>query len=211
MQVADRILARFRELTEAGARVPLDSGGYIDQGPWRQWMASALQLVTLTFGKSSPHLTQLEQCAHSEWPQAYVLDQARGAFAAAFADYEGGYFRDLTVEVSGEVLGDFVALAKSALAEGHHTVASVLACAALEDALKRYAAASGLEVIDATMQQVVNALKGAGLVNGAQKSMLDTMPKIRDFAMHANWDKLSPTDAGGVIGFVEQLLLTKFS
>jgi len=28
--------------------------------------------------------------------------------------------------------------------------------------------------------------------------------KIRDYAMHANWDKLSPEDVNSMIGFVEQ-------
>ena len=99
----------------------------------------------------------------------------------------------------------------AALAEGAKDVAAVLACAALEDALKRLALLNNLEVSDKTMQDVVNALKAKGLVGGAQKSLLDTMPKIRDYAMHANWDKITPQDVGSVIGFVEQLLLVKFS
>ena len=99
----------------------------------------------------------------------------------------------------------------AALAEGAKDVAAVLACAALEDALKRLALLNNLEVSDKTMQDVVNALKAKGLVGGAQKSLLDTMPKIRDYAMHANWDKITPQDVGSVMGFVEQLLLVKFS
>jgi len=90
-------------------------------------------------------------------------------------------------------------------------VAAVLACAALEDALKRLALLNDLDVSDKSMQDVVNALKSKGLVGGAQKTLLDTMPKIRDYAMHANWNKITPQDVGSVIGFVEQLLLTKFS
>ncbi len=210
MQTEARLLARFGQLTESGRRIPLDNGGYIDQGPWHEWLASAIQLVTLAFGEKSPHALQLKRCAELDWPQAYILDQARGTFAAAKSDYEGGYLQDVRVAVSGEVLGDLLKLSKAALDEGHHTVAAVLACAALEDALKRYASTSGLDVNDAVMQQVVNALKAAGLVSGAQKSLLDTMPKIRDHAMHANWDKLSPADVGGVTGFVEQFLLTHF-
>ena len=99
----------------------------------------------------------------------------------------------------------------AALAEGAKDVAAVLACAALEDALKRLALLNNLEVSDKTMQDVVNALKAKGLVGGAQKSLLDTMPKIRDYTMHANWDKITPQDVGSVMGFVEQLLLVKFS
>jgi hypothetical protein len=87
----------------------------------------------------------------------------------------------------------------------------VLACASLEDALKRYARENNLEVDDKVMQEVVSALKSKGLVSGAQKSLLDTMPKLRDFAMHANWDKLTSADVGSIIGFVEQFLLSHFS
>lgn len=117
----------------------------------------------------------------------------------------------MQVMISGEIYGDFVTLSKKALAEGAKDVAAVLACASLEDALKRFALINGLDISDKTMQDVVNALKAKGLVGGAQKTLLDTMPKIRDYAMHANWNKITPQDVGSVLGFVEQFLLTKFS
>ena len=135
----------------------------------------------------------------------------KGIFRGTKADYDGGYAFSIQATISGEIYGDFVGLAKTALAEGAKDVAAVLACAALEDALKRFALMNGLPVSDKVMQEVVNALKTKGLVGGAQKSLLDTMPKIRDYAMHANWDKITPQDVGSVIGFVEQFLLAKFS
>jgi len=103
-----------------------------------------------------------------------------------------------------------VVAAKTALAEGQKDVAAVLACAALEDTLKRFGRLKGLEVDGKSMQEVVNALKGKGLVSGAQKSLLDIMPKIRDSAMHADWGKLTLQDVGSVIGFVEHFLLSQF-
>ncbi|MBL1141683.1 MAG: DUF4145 domain-containing protein [Proteobacteria bacterium] len=133
-----------------------------------------------------------------------------GIFLGAKSDIDGGYLFDIERSTSGELFGDLVETAKSALAEGHHTVATVLACAALEDALKRYAISQGIQVEGQTMENVVNALKSKGLVSGAQKSLLSAMPKVRNNAMHANWDKLTPQDAGSVIGFVEQFLLTYF-
>ena len=45
----------------------------------------------------------------------------------------------LAAVIAAEVLGDFLALARAALAEHNKDVAAVLACAALEDALKRFA------------------------------------------------------------------------
>ena len=135
----------------------------------------------------------------------------KGMFAGAKNDVDGGHLFHIQASFSGEIFGDFVATAKAALAEGQHTVALVLACAALEDALKRYAALNDIPVEDMTMEGVVNALKSKGLVSGAQKSLLAAMPKIRNQAMHADWAKLTPQDAGSVIGFVEQFLLSHFS
>jgi hypothetical protein len=132
-------------------------------------------------------------------------------FTSAKDDFEGGYVFNVELRVSGEVFGDFVALASTALAEGHKDVAAVLACAALEDALKRYARVKGLDVDEKVMTDVVNALKSGGHVAGAQKALLDRMPTIRNFALHANWGKISEPDVGAVIGFVEQFLLSKFS
>jgi hypothetical protein len=76
--------------------------------------------------------------------------------------------------------------------------------------LKRFGRLKGLQVEGKSMQEIVDALKGKGLVSGPQKSLLDTMPRIRDAAMHADWAKITPQDAGSVIGFVEQFLLTQF-
>jgi hypothetical protein len=129
------------------------------------------------------------------------------------ANVEDGKLIEFNIQMSfsGEIFGDFVSAAKAALDEGNHTVAAVLACAALEDALKRYATSKGLVVDNKTMDEVVNALKSQGLVSGPQKSLLSAMPKIRNHAMHADWEKLTPQDAGSVIGFVEQFLLSNFA
>lgn len=96
-----------------------------------------------------------------------------------------------TLPFQSNDFGDFIVLAKQSLAEGYKDVAAVLASAALEDSLKRYAIANGLSVDDGSMTGVINALKSKGLVSGAQKSLLDAMPKIRNYAMHTDWEKIS--------------------
>lgn len=90
-------------------------------------------------------------------------------------------------------------------------VAAVLACAAIEDALKRYASVNNIDSSNKAMQEAVNSLKSTGLVNGAQKTLLDAMSRVRELAMHADLAKLAEPDVNSVIGFVEQFLLTKFS
>ena len=61
------------------------------------------------------------------------------------------------------------------------------------------------------MSEIINALKSKRLVSGAQKSLLEAMPKIRNAALHADWEKISEPEVNSVIGFVEQFLLQNFS
>ncbi len=206
---------RFKELIEAFKALPtsaLDSGPrYYETQHWRRWATSAENLILAVYGERSPHYLNFQKERDTCNGYDYEVLSIYGVFESGKDDFEGGYVFDVDLRISGEVLGDFVALARQALAEGNKDVAAVLACAALEDALKRFAVAKGLDTVGKTMQEIVNALKGAGLVTGAQKSLLDTMPKIRNMAMHADWDKFSEPDVNSVLGYVEQFLLTNLS
>lgn len=186
---------------------------YADSAPFYTWYSSALNLLYGVFGKDSPHYDLFQASGEKNRGDSFTkqhVDSCIGIFMGAKSDVDGGYLFDLQTSVSGEVFADFVSLAKAALDDGRHTVAAVLACAALEDALKRYAATKSIDVADKKMDAVINALKAERLVGGAQKGLLDAMPRIRNHAMHAEWDKLTLADAGSVIGFVEQFLLQHF-
>ncbi len=207
----DQIQSQFEQLLAQGnrMRIPLDTD--VDPAQWGQWSTSVLHLLGITFGEKSPHYNYFQKiCLNFRW-SGHQFAQAFGIFQAAKKDFDGGFLQSLEVGVTGEVLGDFVKLARASLNEGHKDVAAVLACAALEDALKRFASMNNLNVSDKTMDAIVGALKSAGLVQGAQKSLLDVMPRIRNHAMHADWAKISEADVGSVIGFVETFLQTKFS
>jgi hypothetical protein len=213
----DSFARRFKELETKFGELPfLANGGgmpgtHVKAELWKQWATSAQNLVLAVFGKHSPHyenfVSEFKDCCGYD----HEVRALNGIFMSAKEDFEGGYVFDVDLRVSGEVFGDFVSLARAALSEGHKDVAAVLACAALEDVLKRYAMIKSVDVADKTMQEVVNALKSSGLVAGAQKTLLDAMPKIRNFAMHAEWSKITAPDVSSVIGFVEQFLLSKFS
>ena len=178
---------------------------------WEEWATSVLNLIGRSLGDNSIHFKNFQTIYERHQGFKGTFEQAKGVFLAAKHDYEGGYAFELESALSGLILEDFVILAKATLHDGNKDVAAVLASAALEDALKRYARKNELNVDDKVMQEVVSALKSKSLVSGAQKSLLDTMPKLRDYAMHANWDKLTKEDVGSIIGFVEQFLHSHFS
>lgn len=185
-------------------------GRWLDDGAWSKWSTNALTLIETVFGTQSTTFQNLDRVCKAYQGGPDSKDKAFGIFRAAKEDFEKGFTRQLEKQISGEIFGDFVVLAKTALAEGKKDVAAVLACAALEDALKRYATLNGLDAGGKTMDNVVGMLKSAGLVQGAQKSLLDAMPRVRNCAMHADWAKISEPEVHSVISFVESFLQTKF-
>lgn len=204
---------RFAELEAQAPRSPLQGGikPYYPLADYLGWATGAQNLIRAVFGEKSPYHENFVLALKDSAASKAKVDTLRSVFQSAKEAFEGGYIFNVELTVSGEVFGDFVAMAKQAMSGGHKDVAAVLACAALEDTLKRYALANGLTVDGKTMQDIVGALKSKGLVTGAQKSLLDPMPKIRDYAMHASWDKITAPDVSSVIGYVEQFLLSNFS
>lgn len=184
---------------------------FCPSGEWEGWATSSENLIRAVYGEEAPHYKNFREayskCGGGEGDVAKLVSQ----FLSAKEDFEGGYVFNVELRISGEVFGDFVALARRSLSEGQKDVAAVLACAALEDAIKRLASTNGLQTDGKTMVDLVNALKSAGLVQGAQKSLLDAMPRIRNMAMHAEWSKITEPDVSSVLGYVEQLLLSRFS
>jgi hypothetical protein len=212
MKIDEVILQRFKELhNEARTMTSRRIGNLsqVERGYWGKWSTSALNLLEKVFGRDSvpfQNLKRLDDMREGRGLIGDKFEEARGIFEGALREYEAGFFASLSVTISGELFGDFVKLAKRCLDEGYKDPAAVMASAALEDVLKRCATLQGLE----SMQEVVNALKSKGLVKGAQKSVLESMPKIRDYAMHANWDKIGAEEVSSMIGFVERFLITHF-
>ncbi len=157
------------------------------------------------------HYRQLTKACDEFSGRSWEASIAVSPFQAAKQDIATDVVGSLEQQVAGELFSDLIVSAKHALSEGRKDVAAVLACAALEDTLKKFAILHGLDVEDKTMDSVIGALKGAGLVSGPQKSLLKAMPRLRNAAMHADWEKITELDVASVIGFTEQFLLTHLS
>lgn len=214
MATDEQIRRRFDELegrANAMEEIRYRAGTGVNQEVARRWATNALHLVRTVFGEESPHYVNLSTVYNAFRGHASTFHTMRGIFAAAREDYEGGYIFSLRAVVAGEIFGDFVTAARMALADERKDVAAVLACAALEDALKRFAVSHGIDVQDKDMSGVIGMLKAGGHLSGPQKGLVDAMPRIRNAAMHADWAKVTRENVGSVLGFVEQFLLTKFT
>ena len=213
MPTREAINRRFAELGAAFSAIPYDGKYAADNTAWRQWLTSVESLIRGACGPGSVYYSTFRDLS-ANCPSGYKpqLEQLFGAFQAAHDAYDNDLLFDLEIQTAADIFGSFTAAATQAVKENKKDVAAVIASAALEDALKRYAVRNGLTVDDeTTLATVINALKSKGLVSGALKPLLAGMLKTRNSAMHADWDKITEPEVASLIGFVEQFLLTNFS
>jgi len=147
---------------------------------------------------------------HHMIPAGVIRNITGGVLKSIKAEIEAGLIGNLELQAQGGIFADFIALAKQSLDQSKD-VAAVLVSAALEDALKRFALQNGLEVEDADMEQVINALKSKGLMKGSEADLAKTHKQLRKYAFHANWDKFKETNVSSAIGFTERFILENFS
>lgn len=181
----------------------------VDEQNAAQWGTSCLHILKTAFGEKSDHYVNFAN-NFKYFPSHNNVKPAIGIMRAALDDYAHGLVIDIRQEIAGEIFQDFLGLAKRALEEGNKDVAAVLASAALEDTLKRYAEQQGIIVDDRDLADIVNTLKSQGLVGGTLKNSLSTMIKLRNCAMHADWSKISEPEVSSLTAFVEQFLITYF-
>ena len=120
-----------------------------------------------------------------------------------------GFVENQTKTIQGEIFGDFLVFAKEAL-DDNKNVAAVLACAAYEDTLKKYALQNDIDVEEKDLSNTINALKIKGLLQGPQATTASSYVKLRNKAFHAQWDKIDKPEVSSLIGFTEQFLLKHF-
>jgi hypothetical protein len=184
---------------------------------------STLSVLTIVYGADSHQVKGFITWAK---PGASTTDARMGNFEhrlsggipgvldAALADHESGLTASLRVLATGEVLGDFVALARAALSTGladSQRVAAVLAAAALEETMKKLGELNGVDVFNRDYRGVVQKLQDAGVLSGAQPRLASGFSTFRDHASHGQFELIERGTTEAALAFVEGILSSRMS
>ena len=208
MNLEDKILNRIDRLLEKG----LDKLSYSDgvsSVDAAEISLAATDIFTTIYGTGSPQLDMVKEAQDRE-DTVTTAHHMHGYLREIRETITDGLIVDIQSEARGEALGDFLVLARESLDAEQKDVAAVLACAALEDALKRCANARGLNVQDKNMNEVVNALKADGVIRRNQGALLSAFVKLRNDALHARWAAIDTTGVTSIIAFTEEFLAKQF-
>jgi hypothetical protein len=140
-----------------------------------QLIQGTITVLQSAYGPDSPQEADLKRLVdliytdrRPDWQR--LGSTLRGVLTNLKEELELGLVGTIRAQATGEVISDLLLLARQTLEEpgaGPKNVASVLAAAAFEDALRRLAASNGLPHID-KLADVHTALKEKKLLQGAQ-------------------------------------------
>lgn len=187
-----------------------------------QLSQACTSLLSLIYGPNSPQLehfnTSLAAIHKSTVGVGFKNEQishvALGALRNLKKEIEAGLTGNLKQQVTGEVLTDFIQLARSVLDEqgdGAKNVAAVLAAAAFEDTIRRMGENLAGVIGQDDLSEVLKKLKDAGVIQSPQVGIAQSYLSFRNHALHANWEKIDRASIHSVLGFVEQLLIKHFA
>ena len=180
----------------------------------------AVDIMMILYGPSSVQLQNflkeeesIRQKYVGEGGAEFRQQLTRGVLKNMKAAIETGIIESLQKSITGEVLSDFLQLARTVFDEkgdNAKNVASVLAAALFEDTLRRIAILNGIPHIE-KLQDVITELKNKSLLKGSQVGIANSYLNFRNNALHAQWDKIEREAVASVLGFCEQLMLKEIA
>lgn len=210
----DVILARIKKLND----VRPSSDNDLPLKCYQLYMG-CITIVSQLYGANSVQMLALKDekarlmaVSGNEYSkQSILLQELYGLLATIVAEIEAGLVESVESEAMGEVYADFISLAKEALEQNSKDVAAVLASAALEDALKRFAGSKGLDTSGKDMSEVISLLKSTQLLQRTESKVVQSYVTLRNKSLHAEWDKINIPEVSSLIGYVEGFILAHFA
>jgi hypothetical protein len=139
---------------------------------------------------------------------------ARGTIKEVKHAVESGLIKGVRTLLSGEIIGDLLAIARERLEEDSESaknVSAVLVAAAFEDTMRtmgsEFAGVQGRP----KLESVVGELKEKQVLKGGEVGTALSYLKFRNDSMHADWQNVQKSQATSCLSFVETLLSKHFS
>ena len=114
----ERFAKRFNELEAEFRAIPYNND-YAAAGVWEKWATSAESLLLAACKENSPHYTNFVKSLETSSNYRSEIESLGGIFLSAKEAFEANYLFDVERDVSAEIFGDFVVLARRALAENN--------------------------------------------------------------------------------------------
>jgi hypothetical protein len=179
--------------------------GYSDHST--ETLMFAISITSALHGAASPQMEILKaRTAHTGdgWDLYQV---ALGVIANVISEIEGGLVAGIRLGITGEVLGDLIAIAQEALSEGTIEVAAVLTAAAFEDLMRRLAQEKAGITSRIKLELILHELKDKNILQGGESALANGFLKFRNDSLHANWNSVKEPQITSCLALLNSLIV----
>jgi hypothetical protein len=179
----------------------------------------APSILAALYGPRSPQLeafnSRMAEISRMKDGQDFHRRQhAISVIKTVIGEIENDLIVNLRAQIAGEVLSELVGLGKEILADNTDSaknVSAVLIAAAFEDLIRRMGAELAGVSGRPKLEDVITALKNAGVLKGGEVGTAQSYLKFRNDSLHADWAKVDKPQIQSCTAFVEALLMKHFS
>jgi len=207
------IITRADELISIAKGRP---GGNLNHQEIEQILFGSLSLIKYCYGENSKQFEILYNIKKlfGQITLGNYEFQAKttviGILTNLKSDIDLGLIISIEKQTAGEIFTDMLSLSKKLIDEGYKESSAVLASGAFEDSMKKFGHQNGLDVKNADLTDVINALKSRSIIKSIQANVAQSHVPLRNKAFHAQWDKIDVPEIKSLIAFLEEFILKNF-
>jgi uncharacterized protein YutE (UPF0331/DUF86 family) len=176
----------------------------------QSWFSSAANAVQQVAPPDGFYMSELKRIVEHEqlkggFPRSSV-EKLLGLLQSVQLEAQAGLLVKLEDQVVASAFDDFLDHAAQYHKAGKVREAAVLASAVLEDTVKRIAQKAGLSASGASLEPLIDELVKRAVFTAVKAKRLKSFAAVRNYALHAEWEKLDIKDVGAQLSGLRELL-----
>jgi hypothetical protein len=176
-------------------------------------------MMSALYGPKSTQLeafnSRMEEVSRLKSDSSFARQHlAYATIQSVVAEAKSGLIVNVRAQIAGEVLSELVSLGKEILrdrTDSAKNVSAVLIAAAFEDLVRRMGSELAGVVGRPKLEEVLIALKNAGVLKGGEVGVAQSYLKFRNDSLHADWANVQESQVQSCVAFLETLLIKHFS
>lgn len=179
----------------------------------------ATSMIAAFYGPDSPQMKTFRDTTEGIQGgkgniELFLSDHAKATIQNIKAEVEGGLIKSVRALLTGEIVGELLALAKETCAdssEAAKNVSAVLVAAAFEDVIRRMGTEFAGVTARPKLEEVIITLKQKDVLKGGEVAIALGYLKFRNDSLHAEWKNVGRSQVDSCLAFLEALLVKHFA
>lgn len=216
----EKIINRVEELEKTGNNF-LSQIEYYKEKPvyWfneellpdlQKWVASVITLINFATSSDSYYYQETKRIANSKDTKRNIsfnaVQKLTGLISSFKEELAHGFLQNFEFKIISLTFDDFLDHAADFHSANKKIESSILVSIVFEDTIRKLAAKNSVDEEGKSIEDIINDLTKVSVFSGVESKRLKSYATLRNYALHAHWDKFNIKDVGLMIKGTKDLI-----